>query len=83
MKLTVQKWGNSAAIRLPAQLINQLNIALGDKLAINIHPEGILLKPARQSYDLTDLVAQCDKNAPAPADMASWNQVDPHGNESW
>lgn len=83
MKLTVQKWGNSAAIRLPAQLINQLNITLGDKLAINIRPDGVLLTPARQSYDLAELVAQCDRNAPAPADMTVWNQTDPRGNESW
>ena len=83
MKITVQKWGNSAAIRLPAQLINQLNIALGDKLAINIHPEGVLLKPARQSYDLNDLIAQCDINAPAPADMTAWDQATQQGNESW
>lgn len=83
MKLTVQKWGNSAAIRLPAQLISQLNISLGDQLTINIHPEGALLKPARKTYTLSELVAQCDRNAPPPADMAVWNQEDRQGREIW
>lgn len=83
MKLTVQKWGNSAAIRLPAQLINQLNISLGDQLMVNIHPEGALLKPARKAYTLSELVAQCDRNAPPPADMAVWNQEDRQGREIW
>lgn len=83
MKLIVQKWGNSAAIRLPVPLINQLNISLGDQLMIDVHPEGILLKPARKTYTLSDLLAQCDKNAPVPADMAAWNQENQQGRETW
>lgn len=83
MKLTVQKWGNSAAIRLPVPLINQLNIVLGDQLVVDVHPEGVLLKPARKTYTLSNLLAQCDKNAPPPDDMAAWDQEDRQGRETW
>jgi antitoxin ChpS len=83
MELSIQKWGNSAAVRLPTELLSQLKVKLGDKLAVDIRPEGALLKPKRHSYVLKDLVAQCDLGAPEPADMAAWNNMKPVGREAW
>lgn len=83
MELSIQKWGNSAAVRLPATLLEQLKVALGDKLAVDVRPEGIMLKPARHKYALDELVAQCDPNAPMPADLTSWNNLEPVGREAW
>ena len=83
MELSIQKWGNSAAVRLPTELLSLLKVKLGDKLAVDVGPEGALLKPKRHSYSLKDLVAQCDLNAPEPADMAAWNKVEPVGREAW
>lgn len=83
MELSIQKWGNSAAVRLPTELLSQLKVKLGDKLAVDVRPEGALLKPKRHSYSLKDLVAQCDLNAPEPADLAAWNKIKPVGREAW
>lgn len=83
MELSIQKWGNSAAVRLPTELLGILKVTLGDKLSVNVQPEGVLLKAARPSYALADLVAQCDLSAPEPADMAAWSQVKPIGREVW
>ncbi|NML61248.1 PbsX family transcriptional regulator [Massilia sp. RP-1-19] len=83
MELSVQKWGNSAAVRLPTELLAMLKVTLGDKLSVNVLPEGVLLKAARPSYSLSDLVAQCDLSAPEPADMAAWSSVKPVGREVW
>ena len=83
MKLSVQKWGNSAAVRLPTELLGILKVTLGDKLSVNIQPEGVLLKAARPTYSLADLVEQCDLSAPEPADMAAWSHVQPVGREAW
>jgi antitoxin ChpS len=83
MELSIQKWGDSAAVRLPPALLEQLKVALGDKRAVDVRPEGVMLKPARHRYVLADLVAQCDPKAPMPADLAAWNVVEPVGREAW
>ncbi len=83
MELSIQKWGNSAAVRLPTELLAILKVALGDKLSVNVQPDGVLLKAARPSYSLAELVAQCDTAAPEPADMAAWSVVKPIGREAW
>lgn len=83
MELSVQKWGNSAAVRLPTELLGLLKVALGDKLTVQMQPDGVLLKAKRPEYSLAELVAQCDINAAEPEDMAAWSQLKPVGREAW
>jgi antitoxin ChpS len=83
MELSIQKWGNSAAVRLPALLLNQLGVTLGDKLSADMEATGLVLRPARKSYALADLMAQCDLKAAPPADMHDWEQAKPVGQEIW
>lgn len=83
MELSIQKWGNSAAVRLPSALLTQLKVVLGDKLAVEIRPEGVLLTPTRRPYSLSDLVAQCDMSAPMPSDLGAWQGANPVGREAW
>ncbi len=83
MELSVQKWGNSAAVRLPVELLGMLNVTLGDKLTVDVRADGVLLKAKRPSFSLNDLVAQCDSTAPEPADMAAWSKARPVGREAW
>jgi len=83
MELSVQKWGNSAAVRLPTELLGILKVTLGDKLSVNVQPDGVLIKAARPAYSLDELVAQCDPSAPEPADMEAWADLKPVGREAW
>ncbi|AEI82204.1 PemI-like protein (plasmid) [Cupriavidus necator N-1] len=83
MELSIQKWGNSAAVRLPTTLLEQLKVALGDKLSVDVRPDGVMLKPARHKYSLDELVAQCDPKAPTPRGLADWSGVKPVGREVW
>ena len=83
MELSVQKWGNSAAVRLPTELLGILKISLGEKLVVDVRPDGVLLKAKRQIFSLDDLVAQCDMHAPEPTDMAAWASAKPVGREAW
>lgn len=83
MELPIQKWGNSAAVRLPAALLTQMKVVLGDRFAVEVRADGLLLTPKRRSYSLEELIAQCDSTAPAPADMVEWDNVAPSGNEKW
>jgi antitoxin ChpS len=83
MELKIQKWGNSAAVRLPAVLLEQINASVGGSLHADVRPDGLLLSPARPAYSLDDLIAQCDPRAPLPDDMAAWGEVPPVGREAW
>nr|WP_087048836.1 PbsX family transcriptional regulator [Caballeronia ptereochthonis] len=76
-------WGNSAAVRPPAALLDQVHLTLGDKLIVDIRPEGIMLAPARPKYSLEERVAQCDLKASVPEDLADWNGTRPVGREAW
>ena len=83
MELPIQKWGNSAAVRLPSTLLSQLGVALGDKLSAEMQPEGLVLRPARKTYVLADLMSQCDLKAAPPADLTDWESSKPVGHEVW
>lgn len=83
MELSIQKWGNSAAVRLPTALLEQLKVALGDKLSVDVRPDGVMLKPARHRYSLEELVALCDPKAPMPDELGDWSDVKPVGREVW
>lgn len=77
MKLNIQKWGNSAAVRLPTIMLTQIGANIGD--SIEVDPETI--KVAKPKYKLSDLIAQCNKDAAPPADLESWNNTMPVGME--
>lgn len=83
MELSIQKWGNSAAVRLPSTLLSQLGVALGDKLNAEMQPEGLVLRPARKTYSLAVLMAQCDLKAAPPVEVADWEGTVPGGQEVW
>jgi len=81
MELLIQKWSNSAAVRLPPELLSMLKASLGDKLSVHVRPDGVLLKAKRPTYALADLVSQCDLAAQESADMAVWEGIRPVGRE--
>ena len=58
MQLTVKKWGNSAAIRLPAKLLNAAQVGIEQR--VNVHVEGrkIVIDPAVEEDNLDMLLAQ-------------------------
>lgn len=77
MKLNIQKWGNSAAIRLPVAMLTQIGATIGDTLEVS-HEAFRVAKP---KYKLEELLAQCDTNAPLPNDTALWDNTKPIGAE--
>lgn len=84
MEIKVQQWGNSAAIRLPATALKTIGIGIGNVLEMDLTPEGMTLKPAKQKprYKLADLLAECDLAAQEPAELAAWNAMQPVGREA-
>ena len=58
MTATIQKWGNSLALRLPKALANEADIAEGTRVELVRTDEGVLLKAKRKPrYRLSELLA--------------------------
>lgn len=45
-KLTVQQWGNSLAVRIPAAVARSAHFALGQPVEISLADDGVLVKRA-------------------------------------
>ena len=77
---TVSKWGNSLAVRIPQAIAKEARLIEGDSLKIDLDREGgIVLRPARRKYELSELVSQItSKNRHRET---NWGQ--PQGEESW
>jgi antitoxin MazE len=57
MKATVKKWGNSAAVRIPAAVMQATHLHLDE--VVDVREEGgrIVIEPVRQkAYDLDELL---------------------------
>jgi antitoxin MazE len=77
---TVSKWGNSLAVRIPLAIARQASLGEGDSVALALDGHGgIVLRPTRRKYDLSELVAGITpKNRHRETD---WGE--PQGGESW
>ena len=82
MATKIQKWGNSQGVRLPAQVLEQAHLKLGDEVDISVRDGIIVVAPRKRirgKYRIEDLVAQI------PEDFQSgeveWGP--PSGREVW
>jgi antitoxin component of MazEF toxin-antitoxin module len=64
MRLNVQKWGNSAAMRLPASLLAQMAVSVGDAVEAELSNGQLTLKKAKPQYRLADLLAEMPEDFP-------------------
>lgn len=58
---TVQKWGNSLAVRIPKDIADRINITQGSEINV-VENEGKIILVPRQpqiKYSLDELLAQC------------------------
>lgn len=82
MRRTVQRWGNSLAVRLPAHVAEACNLAEGTELDVRHEAGAIVLVPERREhgkYTLKQLVARITKrNRPERVEFGR-----PMGREVW
>ncbi len=81
MTTKLQKWGNSSGIRIPKQMLTNLNFKEGTVLSLTETPEGILIKSAKPRYyfDIKDLVKGMNKKN--RHELIDWGK--PVGEEVW
>ena len=57
MPSKVAKWGNSLAVRLPMQAIQQAGLRAGDNVDVVAREDGsLVITPIRHKHDLDDLL---------------------------
>ena len=81
MTATVQKWGNTLAIRLPKLIAGEAHLRQGSAVELEQTDHGLLIKPARQTRrpTLKSLLAQCK----GPNPHAQTDFGPPVGTEIW
>ncbi len=83
MDLQINRWGNSLAVRLPAQLVRQLGLHEGSQVSAELTPEGGVtlspLRPQRPATTRAEMLAQIaelHKKIPftQPVAREEWNR---------
>ncbi len=58
MRVLVKKWGNSAAVRIPASVMTAANLSLDQEVDVREEAGRIVIDPVRPAeYRLVDLIA--------------------------
>ena len=86
MHLEIQKWGNSAAVRLNKALLEQISSGIGDRFKVEVRDGSLLLTPFQDQpeYDLDELLATCTKkNTRLDDEDLEWLNEGPQGKEIW
>ena len=58
MTTTVQKWGNSLAVRIPSAIAEKMAIEQGSEVEISVGDHGITLIPKKKKPNLEELLAR-------------------------
>ncbi|RXJ82106.1 AbrB/MazE/SpoVT family DNA-binding domain-containing protein [Arcobacter sp. F2176] len=65
MTAKISKWGNSQGLRVPKDIMDTLNLNIGDNVDIKIENGKVIIeaiKKDRPKYNLNDLVSQVPNN---------------------
>lgn len=82
MKTLIRKWGNSAGVIIPAAVLEQAGMRLGDKVEIEAIEGGIMLRAAKPVYTLDELLAQSPEGSFELSDEdREWLNTEPKGRE--
>ena len=68
---------------LPPAVLKDLGLSVGQAMTLDTTDQGQIVLTRKRRYDLADLIAQCDRKAAPPADLAAWETSRPVGQEVW
>lgn len=82
MLVAIKKWGNSQGLRIPREVLAQLDVDTGDTLDLSVRDGQLVLTPARRvrgGHRLRDLV----RGMPKDGQTAELEWGRPVGREAW
>ena len=60
---SIQRWGNSLAVRIPGALAKELHVQAGTPVQMRVERGALVLRPeGRRKYRLEDLLRNCRPN---------------------
>ena len=63
MNLSIQKWGNSLALRIPSSIAKDIHLHRGSQVEVDIVNGAVMLKPSKQKkYSLSQLLKAISKS---------------------
>ena len=65
MTAIISRWGNSQGLRFPKNLMEDLDLSVGDKVKITTENDRVIIEPIkdkRKKYDIHDLVSKIPAN---------------------
>ena len=86
MVATLQKWGNSHGIRVPKQVLTDLDIKENDKLSINVVDDEIIIKKEKSHRTLKERLEEFYKKPISEIKMLREDEIStgyPVGGEIW
>jgi antitoxin ChpS len=83
VKVILRRYGNSTVAVLPPAALKDLGLLAGQAMSLDTTDQGQIVLSRKRKYVLTDMIAQCDRKAPAPADLALWDSAKSVGREAW
>lgn len=82
MEICIRKIGNSKGAVIPAPLLKELGLDVGQIAQADVKDGQLVIqKMKKKKYSLNELLAKCDSNAPLPKGLAEWDNIQPVGNE--
>ena len=80
MKATVKKWGNSAAVRIPASVMEAMHLELDEVVEVREEKGRIVIEPVRKKKYVLDELLQ---GITAENLHEAVNFGSPEGKETW
>ena len=77
MEVTIKKWGNCAAVRLPVSVLRAASLSIDQPLTVTAEDGSIVLRPIRKKTS-----AQLIAETPSFAGVEGWNELAPVGLET-
>ncbi|MDO9533999.1 MAG: AbrB/MazE/SpoVT family DNA-binding domain-containing protein [Bacillota bacterium] len=79
MYTTIQKWGNSQAVRLPKAILELANIHEKDQVELRVENGNIIIIPFKKHKSLNERIAEYKGDYKC----SEWDTGKPTGKEVW
>ena len=80
MQTRIQKWGNSLALRIPAAFAEEIGLAEGTLVHVNLKEGGLVVTPAAgEKWSLDELLSRVTEDN----GHREWESGAPQGSERW
>jgi antitoxin component of MazEF toxin-antitoxin module len=82
--MTIKKWGNSLATRIPKAIVESIDLHLNQEVEIEAVNNRIIITPIKKKkeYTLVELLSQCEPEAmELTKEDQKWLNAEPVGKE--